>query len=467
MTVNYLGLFATVAVLLILMAGSVWLDGRSGRREAKENEVERSAASRELPPAVEEFLSDLEGHLDMPGPVRAEIRLELADHLEDSIAAIESEGLDQDRATREALARLGRPEELARQLRHAHQSTRRLFAGAAGGVFQAGVGVVWGAFIGYAALVLAFVVGAILLNTALKPPLDFLAAHLPHVSTEQQNLATGIAFGAASAWFPAFLAARFGARACSRLSRRSMKSVGRAWALVGLLGIGFVVLFVYTAQQSWLVVPLELLIPVAFVAGALFKTGSTISIHGGKVAVAVAAVIAVVLPLGLFAVTSSSSGSPWISDGKQESLRWDQVAPSWTDPTTGPGIVGYASGNVSTSGFPGVIDRTFQVQDQATVAQFRDVRFELWRGVPFSGAPDWTMDYVPDPSYTTPFATQPATLVGGTIPVRFDVSHSRANRWLLFMTATGPDGRRYRLNWPEPITTSFNGTVWDWLTAGS
>jgi hypothetical protein len=322
-----------------------------------------------------------------------------------------------------------------------------------------------GAFIGYAALLLGLLVTAILLNTALKPPLDFLAAHLPHVSTEQQDLATGTAFGAAFAWFPAFLAARFGARACSRLSRRSVKSVGRAWALVGLLGIGFVVVFVYTAQQSWLAVALELLIPVAFVAGALFKTGRTISFRGAKVAVAVAAVVAVVLPLGLFAVTSESSGTSWSSDMKQESLQWDRVAPAWIDPTTGPPIVGYASSNLSM--FGGVIDRTFQVQDRATMAQFGDVRFELWRGVPFSGAPDWTLDYVPDPSFTTPFATQPARLVGDAMPVRFDMSHFRANRWLLFMTGTGPDDRRYRLNWPEPITTSLNGTVWDWLTAGS
>lgn len=465
MTINYFGLFATIAVLLLLIAGSVWLDRRSGRRETEERAVEKSAASRELPPEVDEFLSTLEGHLDMPGPVRAEIRLELADHLEDSIAAIESEGMDRNRATREALARLGRPEELARQLRQAHQSTRRLFAGAAGGVFQAGVGVVWGAFIGYAALLLGLIVGVILLNTVLKPPLDLVAAQLPHVSTEPQDLAGGTAFGAAFAWFPAFLAARFGVRACSRLSRRSVTAVGRFWAVAGMLGIGFVVLFVYTAQQGWLAVPLELLIPVAFVAGALLKTGRALSFRGAKVAVAIAVVFALVLPLVLLAGPSSSSGSSWMSDMRQESLLWDRVAPAWRDPTAGPGIVGSASSGVS--GFPGVIDRTYEVQDRAAMAQFSNVRFELWRAVPFSGAPDWTFDYVPDPSFTTPFATQTAAFAGDSIPVRFDMSHSRANRWLLFMTGTGPDGRRYSLNGPEPITTSFDGTVWDWLTAGS
>ena len=110
MTVDLVALFVFIAGLLLLFVVSIWLDRRSARREAKERAVEASAARRELPPAAAEFLSAVEGNLDMPGPVRAEIRIELSDHLEDSIAALESEGLDGDRATREALARLGRPE---------------------------------------------------------------------------------------------------------------------------------------------------------------------------------------------------------------------------------------------------------------------------------------------------------------------------------------------------------------------
>jgi hypothetical protein len=466
MTVDLVALFVFIAGLLLLFVVSIWLDRRSARREAKERAVEASAARRELPPAAAEFLSAVEGHLDMPGPVRAEIRIELSDHLEDSIAALESEGLDGDRATREALARLGRPEELAQQLRRAHQTTRRLLAGAAGGVFQAGVGVVWGSIIGYAAVLIGMIVIAILLNTALKPLIDFMAVRLPHVSTEQQDIASGTAFVAAIAWFPAFLAARFGVRACSRLSRRSVKTVGRFWAVAGLLGLGFVVLFVNTARQSWLAVPMELLIPLAFVAGAFFKTGRRIQVRGAKAIGTAAAVVVVALSTIFVAgMTVSGGGSSWTSDMTQESLQWDRVAPAWSDPTTGPEMVGSASGNVSM--FSGVIDRTFQVQDKATLAKFNDVRFEVWRGVPLSGTPDWVYDYVPDPAYVTPFATQTAMLVGDTMAVRFDVSDLRSTRWLLFMTGTGPDGRRYRLNWPESITTSFSGTVWDWLTAGT
>jgi diacylglycerol kinase len=248
MTINFVGIFFFIALLVLLAAVSIWVERRSARIEEDSRDVARAVDARDLPPEVSEFLSALDGRLDMPAAVRAEIRLELADHLEDSIAAIEAEGLDRDRATREALARLGQPEDLAAQLRHAHQTTRRLLAGAAGGVFQAGLGVVWGAVLGYVAMLLVIVVFAILLNTALKPLVDLAASHLPNISTESQDLAANSAFGAAVLLFPAFLAARFGARACARMSRRSIRTVGLVWAGLGLLGIGYVVLFVDTAQ---------------------------------------------------------------------------------------------------------------------------------------------------------------------------------------------------------------------------
>jgi len=47
-----------------------------------------------------------------------------------------AEGLDEERAAAEAIARLGRPEALARDLEAARRTTRRLLAGAAGGVFR-------------------------------------------------------------------------------------------------------------------------------------------------------------------------------------------------------------------------------------------------------------------------------------------------------------------------------------------
>jgi hypothetical protein len=210
-------------------------------------------------------------------------------------------------------------------------------------------------------------------------------------------------------------------------------------------------------------VPLELLIPVAFAAGALFKTDRRIQFRGTRVLVAVAAVTVLALPLLVLAGTTYSvSGQSWISDTTKESLLWDRVAPAWGNPADGPSVDEPGTGNSWM--FFGVIERTFQVRATVNLATLTDVRFELWRAIPFPGAPDWTYDYVPDPAYETPFATQAAALTGDTFAMKFDLSHVKATRWLIFMVGTGPDGHRYRLNWPESVTTSFSGTVWDWLT---
>ena len=93
-----------------------------------------------LPAEIDEYLRRLGAGLDLPAHVRAEIASEMAGHFRDSIAAIESEGLDPERAAREAIARLGSPTELAAELTSAHRTTRRLLVGAAGGVFHASLG---------------------------------------------------------------------------------------------------------------------------------------------------------------------------------------------------------------------------------------------------------------------------------------------------------------------------------------
>jgi len=104
-----------------------------------------------LPREVEEYLGHLDGALSLPDEVRADIAAEMAGHFRDSIAAIVAEGLDRERAAREAMARMGNPTELAAELSRAHRTTRRLLAGAAGGVFHGALGVAVGSLAGLAA----------------------------------------------------------------------------------------------------------------------------------------------------------------------------------------------------------------------------------------------------------------------------------------------------------------------------
>ena len=454
------GLLALILFAIWVVAAAIWLDRRDARREAVRlaNQDHRPAPS--LPEEAEAFLAALDGQLGLPGDLRAEVRAELSAHFEDSIAAIEAEGNDRDLAAREAVARMGRPDELARELRRAHQTNRRLLAGAAGGVFQAGIGVVWGYFLGLFLILIGAIVLAVLLNTVLKPPVDFLAGHV-QLEIDQSALAIGSVFGALVGLLAAFIAARRAVQECSRASRRTVRQVGPLWAIAGFLAIGYLVMFRVTAQQSWIAVALELLIPVAFAAGALVKTEARFPIATGRAFAAVVLVIVLTLPLVLLAglTVSGSGGQSWSTDNVKEDLVFDRIAPAW--PTQGPPLV---NSQGTAMGVP-IIDDVWEVQDGPQLARFGDLRIELWRAERFAGTPDWVDDFVPASGYATPFATVPAVIDSNRMAVRFDLSHVRSTAWVILLTGVAPGGQRYRLGYSGPITTAFSGTVWDWLTA--
>ena len=439
-----------LVIFALAIAGAAWLDGRSARREALRHAVAQRTVE-PLPTEAADFLTRLDDRLGLPVEVCSEIHAELADHLEDSIAALEAEGLDRERATREALARLGRPEELARQLRSAHQTARRLLAGAGGGVFSAGIGAVQGYLFGFA----FFIGAAMVLNTVLKPVLDFVTGNLLGLSQDEQGRVLGTMFGAALSWPAAFVAGRRAVRSSARASHRTVRQVGWWWAAAGLALIGYVALFKVTAEQNWPLLFAELAIPLAFAAGALVKTGSDLPRIGWRTQATVLSVFLVVIVVGVTVATTEGSGRSWGSDGS-ENLAYNRVAPEW------PGVVlMWGSG----SDYQPVITLDYEVDSASAPAGFRDLRFEVWRAVASPNAPEWVQLYLPDTRYSTPYATEPAIVKNGTIQVRFDMSHVRASRWLIFVTGVAPDGVRYRLNYPDSFTSTFSGTAWDWITA--
>jgi hypothetical protein len=213
---------AELLILLAILAGAIWLDHAI---QVRSRSSAPSSHDSPLPPAAGDYLRSVETELDLPAGDRDSVRAELADHLADSIAAITAEGLDADRATREALARLGNPGELARSINAAHRSTRRLLAGAAGGVFEAGFGAVYGYVVAF--LIMAIV--AIVAGTALRPVLDAVSKALPGVSAAVADPAV---FGAVL-WGAAFMAGRRSVQTLTRASRRGWGEVGRWWALAG------------------------------------------------------------------------------------------------------------------------------------------------------------------------------------------------------------------------------------------
>jgi hypothetical protein len=440
---------------LVCIAVASWLNVRLQRS------IDRAvppANTTGLDPEAQEFLRTLDSNLDLPAADRAELRAELADHLADSVASLEAEGQPREPAMREALARLGNPVELARQMNAAHRSARRALAGAAGGVFEVGLGAIQGVLVGLLLYFLVFLVTGLLLNPAFRGPADFAARFLPAFNLGSTDTNTAVTAGLGC--FAALAGARRGVQAAHRLSRRSISVISRWVGIGGALVIASLLMFVISAPQSWPAVPIELLIPIAFAFGALFAMRplplARVRVPARLVAVAVIVLIVAVVATGSY---GSSGGSTTNSsyDNGQQGAALDKIAPGWA------GDIGL-EGRWGAIGGP-VVEETWQIRDPKVLSGLRDIRFELWRAVPVAGTPDWVQAWLPAPGYSAPFATEPAEVSSGTFTATFDVGHVKTTRWLLLLTAVAPDGIRYRIDWRSECPTSFSGTIWDWLTA--
>jgi hypothetical protein len=462
--------------VVVLWAGEIqaWMSQQRRQAEARAEAVAERPLEAAQPPVAATYLDALDSSLGLPAELRMEIRAELSDHLIDSIAALEAEGLAPDSAAREALARLGRPEELARQMRAAHQSTRRLLAGAAGGVWSAGVGVIQGYLVAVIVAILLAIIGTLFL----QKPIDFIASNI-HLNLDTYGAQSGSLIGCMLALGPAFIAGRRAVRSSSELSHRTTRELGRWWALAGILGIGWLVTFELTVRQSWLVVPFELAIPLAFGAGALVKADARLpiprmpSLAWLGLVVVMFAVPLVLGAAGMVSTSGGSGGSSAVSATPYDlkSLGYDRVAPAWSDtvPSDTAPLV-YSDGGSGLAFGAQIVDQQWTIGDAAGLARFADIRFEVWRATAYWGdGPSWSQDFGPygpvDSTHSTPYATVPAERVDGSLRLHVDLSHIRHGYWLIFVTGTGPDGHRYRLAEPDPLRTLFSGTIWDWLTA--
>jgi hypothetical protein len=450
---------AVLIAMCVLLAWAFYVQAALSRR-GRAREVRRQALDSRieapLPPEALDYLATVNTRLELPAETRGEVRAELADHLSDSIAAIQFEGRDAAFATREAIARLGRADDLARELSKTNQSTQQLLAGAAGGVWSAGIGAAQG----YILAITVFLLAAIVFAIGLRPAVDFVVTHVIRPNIDPNELGFGTALAGMLAWPAAFVAGRRGVRASAEISGRPAAGLGRWWALAGLLGLGWLLMFVVTVQQSWLVVAVEIGIPLAFAAGALLRVESHLPNVGGRwgVAVAVAVLVVGVIP-GLM-VASSQTGSSldgWDTSYTDDSIGWNHVAPHWPDDTLNFSIdYGIAA------------PLAIQVNQAPELASFRDLRLEAWRAKPYPGAPSGVMLGLLDTGYAAPFETAPAVIQAGVIEDHLDLTHSRASLWWIFLTGIAPDGQRYWLSSrPGFVQKQFSGTIWDWLTASS
>ncbi len=459
---------------IAFLVASVALVRRSERRLGTGPDESGSPVAPDQTGAAEisAYLDRMTTELRLPAADVAEVRAELADHLRDSIASLEAEGFETERAIREAVGRLGPPAELGRQLRAAHQSTRRLLAGVGGGVFAAGGGFVLGYLGGIALALLGFV--AVAAAVAL---LAAVGVHLPGIFGNDNGATVNSLLYATTILVAAAVATRYAVRTSAGLSRRAPRTVAVFWAVAGALVFGWLAIFEMRGPQSWLGVALELCVPAVALAAAFLRIERPMP-HVGRWAVVVSAVSLVVLVLGVFAVSvSSTSGSALPSlvvcsepdqsaSCGQPDLHLDAIAPMaparWL-PEESLSSGGYGSDETSGTRFD---DQVGSGQSSLPVARVLSywtyVRFEAWHALPMDApGPDGI-----DTRYSAPFALQPAVSRGNDLAAVFHFERLRdAGSWWVVLTAVGPDGHRYRLDDGQGGNSYFNGSAWDWLTA--
>ena len=449
---------AIVAVVLAIALLALWLIHWSERAPGGGLPLMadvRTATS----PQVTEFLDRVAFELQLPAVDAAEVRAELADHLADSIQSLEADGFGPEEAVREALGRMGPAPELGRQIRAAHHSTRRLLAGAGGGVFAAAGGFVVGYLAATAAVLVGLLgIGALLTIVGVKPA-DLSSADGGQ-TVNSLLVAVGMLAGVVTA-------IRYAVRSFAAISRRRSMVFARSWGIVGVAVFGFLLIFMARGPQSWPAVVLELAAPVVALLAAVIRVERPI-VRVPKWAAGVA-----VVPMAgalLFALVSIGIGTVTVVDARSLpgslNRHLDVVAPmapvKWlpegTDLTTaygGDGQPGTIFAIASTLPAP-------SPALESVLSQWHDLRFEAWHGLSVSGIVAGV-----DPHYSSPFDIQPVESVyGGTLQARFRLDRFRdGNLWWVVLTGVAPDGVRYRLDDGGGGTTTFNGSVWDWLTA--
>jgi hypothetical protein len=394
---------------------------------------------------IERYLERLNAELPLPHDLRAEVTEEIARHLADSTDALVAAGIERDAAEAAAIARLGTPRALARELSRSHRRGPRLLAAAGAGTFGAVRDGLLGTLLGWFFVVLAVVLGQVVVSA------------IGHWLSIEVNLswepgwntvitALGLNVGALAA-------GGAGVRAASRSGWRSPEEIRGAVVVVGGLVIAWIVLVATQYQLNWASVAVLMAAPVSFVAGTHFyRLGPPRP----------RTVAAALLLMGVIGVGSATLVHAVLTVGEPRSYSWstlthgyEVIAPWWQDPAS-EDPPAFIEGSVW--GTEGSVMVSVDAASPALASNFHDLRLEAWRAEPPGDG--WRL--LPD--QTTPFATAPATRDGATIQGTLQFNRTPDVIWAqVVLTGIGPDGTRYLLNASGPEPTIFSGSVWDWF----
>lgn len=386
------------------------------------------------PTARELYLARVAAALRLPRDLTAEVTEELATHIADATSDLQAEGLDPDRAEREALARLGNPDELAGGVRRAHQTRRRLLAAAGGGIFAG----IRGLAIGY------FVAGGLLaLASALAMILASIVMSTLQLTTSSYNIGwvggpiALFAVGYAGHRVPAIVAVR---------SHRRVEDVRLVVGLAGAVPVAVIALLLIRLPLDLWTVAAMASAPAAFVVGAATAGDRPTLRIPIRAFLAVLVVATAVVLLG-YVVTG----------------RWNPVGGGMDEPAPTPDLgladtidlpLAIAPTSSGFGAFPVMAEVGWD--DPAALAAWSDIRLEAWR---VTDEEAWT------PLDPAPFLILPATVEDTYATVTTDLPPVTERTWfVLVLTGIGPDDRRYRLADDAPRRVEFVGTGWDWLT---
>lgn len=406
-----------------------------------------------LSPAFDAYLGSLATALELPADERLEVRDEIGAHLADLRAELIDAGLPPERASDEALRRLGPPEILGRELTQARQTRRALLAAVGGATVASGGAAVRGLILGVAAVTIAAVAGALLMAAVTRIFGDG--------SWTLSDAGWFTAFGIAAFWPAAWLGGRTLVSVAARRSHRPAEQL-RPWiAAIGALVVAWVTLVWLRAPQDLWSVIAAALVPVVFVAATVSGTDREAgrSRRARLATLGLFAALLVAIPVLVWIAgtpvetrLSSTGSGPYAS--MEDMLRatgFDLPGRFVADPPT-----------VEEGGMR--VDHGYASTSLGAAARFstrwHDIRLEAWRASDEGASIDRAFD--------RPFATSPMTVDSGRFvgAVRIDGTRD-VSQWWLVVTGVASDGGRDLIATIGGANSTFTGSAWDWVTAPS
>ena len=255
------------------------------------------------------YLDDLDASLDLPRRQRSLVRQELADHIDDSAAALRASGVPAEAAVVEAIYHLGDARDLASRMGKAEQTPQRRSAA----IRRATVTIVLEIVVWLVPAVALITLAPFLADLAIAAG-GMAGAHLTVLRSGEwvtNQIAVILCLGA-------FSAGRMSLGQLARGSRHRDDSVRRTWALGGGATL-LVVALLLPGWQDGPTVATFVAVPVAFVAGTFrpWQSGERRYSMRGVAAAALVAIVVTLLPgVRLFGYDPNATPGTPLAGGK-------------------------------------------------------------------------------------------------------------------------------------------------------